>query len=43
MRELVNLYATDERCEAALIARRWPRGFERPYGGVCEALASFEG
>ena len=42
MREFLSLYGTDEQCEAALIARRWPRGFECPRCGVCEARTSFE-
>ena len=40
-REFWSLYGTDELCEAALIARRWPRGFECPRCGVCEARTSF--
>jgi transposase-like protein len=42
MREFLSLYGTDEQCEAALIARRWPRGFECPRCGVCLARTSFE-
>ena len=38
----MSLYGTDEQCEAALIARRWPRGFECPRCGVCLARTSFE-
>jgi len=41
MREFLSLYGTDELCEAALIARRWPRGFECPRCGVCLARTSF--
>ena len=41
MREFWSLYGTEELCEAALIARRWPRGFECPRCGVCEARTSF--
>jgi transposase-like protein len=41
MREFLSLYGTDELCEAALIARRWPRGFECPRCGVCQARTSF--
>lgn len=42
MREFLSLYGTEELCEAALIARRWPRGFECPRCGVCEARTSFQ-
>ena len=42
MREFLNLYGTEELCEAALIAKRWPRGFECPRCGVCEARTSFQ-
>lgn len=41
MREFLSLYGTQELCEAALIARRWPRGFECPRCGVCQARTSF--
>ncbi len=42
MREFLSLYGTEELCEAALIARRWPQGFECPRCGVCEARTSFQ-
>jgi transposase-like protein len=42
MREFLSLYGTDKLCEAALIARRWPRGFECPRCRLCEARTSFE-
>lgn len=41
MREFLGLYGTDELCEAALIARRWPDGFVCPRCGVREARTSF--
>lgn len=41
MPEFLSLYGTDEPCEAELIAERWPRGFECPRCGVCEARTSF--
>lgn len=42
MREFLSLYGTEELCQAALIARRWPRCFECPRCGVCAARTSFE-
>ena len=42
MRKFLSLYGTEELCEAALIARRWPRGFECPRCGVCDARTSFQ-
>jgi len=42
MREFLSLYGTEERCEAAIIASRWPRGFECPRCGVCESRTSFQ-
>jgi transposase-like protein len=42
IREFLGLYGTEELCEAALIAKRWPRGFECPRCGVCEARTSFQ-
>jgi transposase-like protein len=42
MRKFLSLYGTEELCEAALIARRWPQGFECPRCGVCEARTSFQ-
>ena len=42
MREFLSLYGTEELCEAALIARRWPQGFECPRCGVCEARTSLQ-
>lgn len=42
MREFWSLYGTEELCEAALITRRWPQGFECPRCGVCEARTAFE-
>jgi transposase-like protein len=42
MREFLCQYGTEERCEAALIASRWSRGFECPRCGVCEARTSFQ-
>lgn len=41
MREFLSLYGTQELCEAALVARRWPEGFVCPCCGVCEARTSF--
>lgn len=41
MREFLSLYGTEDSCEEALIARRWPRGFECPRCGLCEARTSF--
>ena len=42
MREFLGLYGTEELCEAALIARRWPQGFECPRCGVSQARTSFQ-
>jgi transposase-like protein len=41
MLEFWSLYGTEELCEAALIARRWPDGFACPRCGVCEARTTF--
>lgn len=42
MREFLSLYGTEERCEAALIASRLPRGLECPRCGVCESRTGFQ-
>lgn len=41
MREFLSLYGTEDLCEAAVVALRWPRGFECPRCGVCDARTSF--
>jgi transposase-like protein len=41
MREFLNMYGTDDLCEASLIARRWPCGFECPRCAVCVVQTSF--
>ena len=41
LREFLSRYGTEEKCEAALIARRWPQGFVCPRCGVCEARTTF--
>jgi hypothetical protein len=40
MAEFMNLYASDEQCETALIASRWPHGFACP-GCGCSVNSSF--
>jgi hypothetical protein len=42
MREFLSLYGTEEQCEAALIARRWPEGFVCPGCGVGKARTTFQ-
>jgi ribosomal protein L37AE/L43A len=41
MPEFLSLYGTEQKCEAALIARRWPAGFVCPRCGICEARTTF--
>ncbi len=42
MREFLSRYGTEEQCEAALIARRWPEGFVCPGCGVGKARTTFQ-
>jgi len=42
MREFLSLYGTEELCEAALIARRCPQGFECQRCGVGQERTTFE-
>ena len=41
MREFLSQYGTEEACEQALIARRWPDGFVCPRCGICDARTTF--
>lgn len=39
--EFMDRYGTEEQCEQALVAARWPSGFVCPACGVMQARTSF--